>query len=207
MLNRATAVLPLAMALLLGGLTRSASADLPVPAVVVRSPAPKLSKFDAVAARTGTLIRREEFVLQSAKAQDVEASIVRIEDITAHEVVLGLQVVLTEKHGIAMISEEEMPDLKDSVDYIVQNVTKLNESASPVRLEYRALSGATFGYSVHRLNAEDTELPPTAYIEVPLNPYYPQIGGMQRLSAQFLQKIVADAQKSMESLRAEKAAK
>lgn len=76
-----------------------------------------------------------------------------------------------------------------------------------MRLEYRALSAATFGYSVHRINAQDGELPPTAYIEVPPNPYFPQIGGLQRLPAQFLQKIVADAQKSMETLRAEKATK
>lgn len=207
MLNRGTAVFPLAMALMLGGIAVSALAELPVPAVVVRTPAPKLSKFDTIAARTGTLLRREEFVIQAAKAQDVEASIVRIEDVTAHETVLALQVKLPEKRGFAVISEEEMADLKDSVDYMVQNVTKLNEAAGQVRLEYRALSGATFGYSVHRLNAEDEEMPPTAYIEVPLNPYYPQIGGMQRLSAQFMQKIVVEAQKSMETLRAEKAAK
>lgn len=207
MLNRRTTVFSLAMALLLGHGVTSALSDLPVPAVVVRSDAPKMSKFETLATRRGTLLKREEFVLQSAKAQDVEACIVRLEDITAHEVVLGFQVTLPEKHGRAVISEEEMADLKDSVDYMVQNVTKLNESAGPVRLEYRALSGATFGYSVHRISADDEEMPPTAYIEVPPNPYYPQIGGMQRLSAQFMQKIVVDAQKSMETLRAEKPAK
>lgn len=181
-----------------------AAAETPVPAVVVRTPSPKLSKFALVSTRTGTLIRREQFPLQSAKAEGVDASVIRLEDVTAQEVVFAMEVNLTERRGQATVSEEEMADLKDSADYIVLNVAKLNASEGQLRLEYRALSGASFGYSVHRLTANGDELPPAAYIEVPGNPYYPEIGGFQRLTPQTLQKIVAEARKTMDSLKAPK---
>ena len=111
--------------------------------------------------------------------------------------------LVSEDRGVAVVSEEEMPDLKDSVQYILANMTGLNESANYVRVEYRALSGASIGYMVHFGTATGGEWAPTAYVYVPASPYYPQAGGFGRLSVQGLQKIVAEAQTIMAGIRQE----
>ena len=153
-----------------------------------------------MAARTGTLLKREQFAIQSVKADGIDASVIRLEDVTGQEVVFALEVSLPDRHGQAFVSEEEMADLKDSAEYIVQNVVKINGSAAHVFLEYRALSRASFGYPVHRVAETGEELPPRAYIGVPGNPYYPELGGMQRLTPQLLQKLVSEARISMDAL-------
>gem|GEM_PF-5854004 len=194
----------LAAALVLGfaGAAEVAWAQAPAAAVVVQ-PTPRQSKFEKLAMKTGSLQKRTEQPIVVAEADRIVASVVRLEDVTAHEVVLALQLGLSEDRGAAVISEEEMADLNDSMQYILANMTALNESANYVRVEYRALSGASIGYMVHFGTATGGEWAPTAYVYLPPSPYYPQSGGFGRISVQGLQKIVAEAQTLMAGLRQE----
>ena len=167
----------------------------------------KQSHFDRLANRTGALFLRDLYPIASAQAEHIQASVVRLEELVTHEVVLGVQVYFPEQRETAVVSEEEMSDLKDTVDYILNNAVKLNEKTNPVTVEYVTLSGARFGYTVHRRNANAEEMPATAYVETPTNPYIPQSGSFQRLSPQLLQKIVLEAGKMMEDLNPRKPAK
>lgn len=169
----------------------------PVAAPVVVQPTPRQSKFEKLVAKTGTLQKRSELLLQIPAGEGIVASVVRLEDLTSHEVALALQIGLTESRSTALISEEEMSDLKDSVQYISQNIAAMNESAEYIRVEYRALSGASIGYMVHFATDTGGEWPATAYVHVPTNPNVPQSGGITRLTIQDLQKIVTDAQEAM----------
>ena len=197
----------LAIAVVLLGAVNAVEVALgQVPAVaapVVVQPTPKQSRFEKMAARTGSLQKRTELPIVVAEAERLLAGVVRLEDLTAHEVVLALQIGLSEDRGVAVVSEEEMPDLKDSVQYILANMQSLNESAEYVRVEYRMLSGASIGYMVHFGTATGGEWAPTAYVHVPASPYFPQGGGFGRLSVQGLQKIVAEAQTMMAGLKQE----
>lgn len=181
-----------------------ADAVPPVPAVVIQPSPAKQSKYEAIAAKTGVFVRKDEVSLAAARDQGIDASVIRLEDLSAHQVAYAFKVSLSEKRGSAVFSEEEMADLKDAVDFIVLNYAKISESNNHVRLEYRALSGASIGYSVHRVTDEGDELPPTAYIEVPRNPYYPNLGGLQRVTPQILQRIIAEAQQTVDNLKGEK---
>jgi hypothetical protein len=194
----------LAAALILGlaSVAEVAWAQAPAAAVVVQ-PTPRQSKFEKLATKTGSLQKRTEQPIVVAEADRIVASVVRLEDLTAHEVILALQIGLPEDRGAAVVSEEEIPDLKDSVQYIMENMVGLNESANYVRVEYRALSGASIGYMVHFGTATGGEWAPTAYVYVPASPYYPQAGGFGRLSVQGLQKIVGEAQVMMAGMRQE----
>ena len=174
----------------------------PVAAPVVVQLTPKQSKFEKLAAKTGTLQKRSEFSLPVPEGEGIIASVVRLEDLTSHEVALALQIGLTQSRSAAIISEEEMSDLKDSVQYISQNVAGMNESAEYIRVEYRALSGASIGYMVHFATETGGEWPPTAYVHVPANPYSPQSGGITRLTIQDLQKIVTEAQEAIARVQA-----
>jgi hypothetical protein len=171
---------------------------------VTQRPAMKQSKFEVMASRTGVLVRKEKFQLLSGKAEGMQANVIRMEDMAAHDVVLSFQVELPEKRGLAVVSEEEMADLKGCMDYIAENLGRINESSNPVTMEYRALSNAVFGYTVHRVTQSERELPPTAFVEVPENPYLAQNGGFQKVSLGLLQRIVAEAQQVIEEQRAKK---
>lgn len=164
----------------------------------------KVSKFAAMEERAGVMFRLEEFPLTSARADGIIAFVVRLEDVAAHEVAYSFQVKLQDVRGRAVVSEEEMNDLKDCVDYIVLNAAKLNDSPNPVRVEYRSLSNASFGYMVHRRSRAEQEWPPTAYVEIPENPLVAQSGGLQQVPALVLQRIVVEAQKTMSELQARK---
>ena len=192
----------LAAALIVGllGTAALAWAQAPAAAVVVQ-PTPRQSKFEKLATKTGSLQKRTEQPIVVAETSRIVASVVRLEDLAAHEVVLALQIDLSEDRGVVVVSEEEMPDLNDSVQYILANITGLNESANYVRVEYRALSGASIGYMVHFGTATGGEWAPTAYVYLPASPYYPQSGGFGRMSVQGLQKIVAEAQTIMAGMR------
>jgi hypothetical protein len=164
----------------------------------------KVSKFAAMEERTGVMFRIEEVPLTSARADGILAFVVRMEEVTSHEVAYSFQVKLHDVRGRAVVSEEELNDLKDCVDYISQNAAKLNDSPNPVRVEYRSLSNASFGYMVHRRAASDQEWPPTAYVEIPENPLVPQSGGVQQVPTLVLQRVVAEAQKTMSDLQGRK---
>lgn len=190
-------------ALVLGMTAAAEIAQGQVPSVaapVVVQPTPRQSKFEKLAAKTGTLLKRSEFSLQVPEGDGIFASVVRLEDLTAHEVAVALQIGLIESRSAAIVSEEEMSDLKDSVGYMSQNVAGMNESAEYIRVEYRALSGASLGYMVHFATETGGEWPPTAYVHVPTNLYFPQSGGITRLTIQDLQKIVTEAQEAMAKL-------
>lgn len=184
----------------LSGVAGPASAEVP-PIPVTVQPTPKQSKFDKLANRTGVLQKRTTVPVQSSGVEGLPATVVRLEDLSAREVAMALQIALPEGRGVVVISEEEMADLKDSVQYILQNMAALNDSPEYVRVEYRALSGASLGYMVHHSTDTGGEWPPTAYVFLPASPGEPASGGLERITIQGLQRIVAEAQETMASLR------
>lgn len=189
------------VALAFAGLTCSTLAQSMPPLVVAPTTAPHLSRFDSLAQKSGLLVRKEHLPLAAATNESIPAEVVRLEDVTAAEVVYALQVTLPEHRGVATFSEEELADVKDSVDYIVKCLATLNAAANPTQIEYRALSGARVGYSIHRRADTGEELPATAYFEVPVNPYFPQFGGFLRLPPQTLQKIVGEAKSTIDAAK------
>lgn len=174
---------------------------------------PKPTKFSAVASRAGRSFLTERLPIPSAQAQRIQAEVVRLEDLTTHDVVLSLQVRIIDRRDtgivreIAVVSEEEMADLKGAVDQMIARRVELAEKSRAATVEYHTLSGAIFGYAVHRRTLADEEVPATAYVEMPANPYISQSGISLRLSAEVLQKIVADAAKMMDDLRTPKEGK
>jgi len=164
----------------------------------------KVSRYEALANRPGTMLQRERFPIAAAQSERIRASVVRLEGLATHDVVLGIEVYVPGEREPAVVSEEEANDLKETVTYIIASLSRLNEKSNSVTIEYVTLSEARIGYAVHRRDREDQELPATAYIEIPANPYIPQSGALMRLTPQLLQKIVTEGTGMMAEMRAGK---